>query len=109
MSLQESLNQLKDTALAAFAKATTARELYDVKVQFLGKNGSFSNLMKEMGKLSKEERPTFGALVNEAKNSLESHYAERESQLKKHEIEGKLASEKLDLTLRFTKWPRRFV
>ena len=69
--IQERLEQLKIDALAHFEKATSAKELYDFKVHYLGKNGQITEVMKDMGKLSKEERPAFGKKVNEVKDSLE--------------------------------------
>ena len=62
---QDRLEQLKNDALAHFEKATSAKELYDFKVHYLGKNGQITEVMKDMGKLSKEERPAFGKKVNE--------------------------------------------
>ncbi|MGZ6435057.1 MAG: hypothetical protein ACXWRE_17105, partial [Pseudobdellovibrionaceae bacterium] len=58
--LQAKLDSIKDQALAQFKSATNAKALYDLKVQFLGKNGSLTEIMKEMAGLSKEEKPLFG-------------------------------------------------
>ena len=97
--MKEKIIEIRAQATAAFQGAGTAKDLYEMKVQFLGKQGSFSNIMKEMGKLSAEEKPVFGKLVNEAKQALETLYAAREEALKSGELEGKLRSEALDLTL----------
>ena len=80
--VQDRLEQLKNDALAHFQKATSAKELYDFKVHYLGKSGQITEIMKDMGKLSKEERPAFGKKVNEVKDSLEASYAEIETGLK---------------------------
>ncbi|MBC7370197.1 MAG: phenylalanine--tRNA ligase subunit alpha, partial [Bdellovibrionaceae bacterium] len=79
--------------------ATSSKSLYDLKVQFLGKSGSLTEIMKEMVHLPKEEKPLFGKKVNEVKSLLELIYAEAEETLKKSEIETQMAGEELDLTL----------
>lgn len=93
------LESLKAEALAAFAKATNSKDLYDQKVIFLGKNGQLTEAMKEMATLSKEEKPLFGKKVNEVKQALELSYTEAEELLKKKEINEKLKAEDLDMTL----------
>jgi phenylalanyl-tRNA synthetase alpha chain len=93
------IDQIRSEAAQAFEKAGSVKDLYETKVQFLGKQGSFSALMKEMGKLSAEEKPLFGKLVNEAKQALEALYSEREEKLRTQELEAKLQAEHLDLTL----------
>ncbi len=97
--LKAKLEEIRVQAEAAFRAASTSKDLYDAKVQFLGKQGSFSSIMKEMGKLSVEEKPIFGKLVNEIKQGLEGLYAERENSLKSQELDSKLLAEAIDLTL----------
>lgn len=98
MSLQK-LDSIKDSALAAFKAAPGTKELYDLKVQYLGKSGSLTEIMKEMASLPKEEKPLFGKRVNEVKQVLEAAYTEAEEALKKSEISAKMAAEELDMTL----------
>ncbi|KYG64212.1 phenylalanine--tRNA ligase subunit alpha [Bdellovibrio bacteriovorus] len=93
------LDSIKDTALAAFKAAPTSKDLYDLKVQYLGKSGSLTEIMKEMASLPKEEKPLFGKKVNEVKQLLEAAYTEAEDTLKKKEISAKMAAEEIDLTL----------
>ncbi len=97
--MTQKLEEIRAQAVSAFQGATSSKELYDLKVQFLGKQGSFSTIMKEMGKLSAEEKPVFGKLVNEVKQALESVYSEKEESLRQAELQAKLQSESLDLTL----------
>lgn len=96
---QDSIESLKQQALAGFEQAHSTRELYDAKVQFLGKNGSLSLVMREMAKLPKEERPAFGQKINEVRAALERRYAELETLLQRRELEVRLAAERLDMTL----------
>jgi len=93
------LDELLAQALDAMSNAKDTRSLYEVKVRYLGKSGELSLIMKDMAQLPKEERPQFGKLVNEKKVLLEQAYVERESELRDQELQGKIQSEKLDLTL----------
>ncbi len=93
------LESIKENALAAFKAAPSSKDLYDLKVQYLGKSGSLTEIMKEMASLPKEEKPLFGKKVNEVKAVLEAAYSEAEEALKKNEIAGKMAAEELDMTL----------
>jgi phenylalanyl-tRNA synthetase alpha chain len=97
--LKEKLEGIRQSAVAAFEKAESVAELYEAKQQAMGKQGALSAAMKEMGRLSAEERPAFGKLVNEIKSGLEAAHAAREARLKTKELEARLAAETLDLTL----------
>jgi phenylalanyl-tRNA synthetase alpha chain len=96
---QSKLEAIKAEALAQIAAAPGSKELYDVKVVFLGKSGKLTEIMKDMASLSKEEKPLFGKLVNEVKQTLEQAYAKAEEALKLKEIEARMSKEELDLTL----------
>lgn len=92
------LTQIKDNALKAFSGAQTSQELYNFKVQFLGKSGALTEAMKLMATLPKEEKPLFGKLVNEVKVELEAAYEQAESSLKNKEIDSLMLTQKLDLS-----------
>ena len=94
-----SLDQLKSQAAQAFEKAQNPQDLYQAKVQFLGKAGAITDVMKLMASLPKEEKPSFGKKVNEVKQFLEDLYSQREAFLTEKEIQAKMENEKLDLTL----------
>lgn len=93
------LETIKQAALTAFKAAGSSKELYDLKVQYLGKSGSLTEIMKEMAQMPKEEKPLFGKLVNEVKQQLEVVYSEVEQNLKKQEISAKMSAEEVDMTL----------
>ena len=97
--LIDKLEKIKDEAEKAIKKAKTSDELYQVKVQFFGKQGSLSLLMREVGSLPKEERPEFGQKVNVVRGALQSQYEEWETSLKQSELNEKLSRESLDLSL----------
>ena len=100
------LDQIKEEALQAFHKAVSSKELYDLKVKFLGKSGLLTEVMKEMATLSKEEKPLFGKRVNEVKGALESAYSDVEEKWRQKELDAKLAQEQLDVTLPGAARPR---
>ncbi len=97
--LIEKLEKIKEEAEKAIKSATTSEALYQVKVQFFGKQGQLSLLMKELGSLPKEERPQFGQQVNGVRGGLQAQYDESEGRLKKQELNEKLKREVLDLSL----------
>lgn len=99
MANTSKLEQIKTEAKEKFQSANNTKDLYDLKVHFLGKNGLLTEIMKEMATLSKEEKPLFGKLVNEVKVFLEELYTTTEATLKQKEIEQKMLSEYVDLTL----------
>ncbi|OFZ29768.1 MAG: phenylalanine--tRNA ligase subunit alpha [Bdellovibrionales bacterium RIFCSPHIGHO2_01_FULL_40_29] len=96
---QTQLNDIKQKALKAFQAAQNSTELYNAKVQYLGKSGALTETMKLMATLPKEEKPQFGKLVNDVKTELEAFYSKAEDELKNKEINSQMESEKLDLTL----------
>jgi phenylalanyl-tRNA synthetase alpha chain len=96
---QTQLNDIKQKALKDFHSSQSSQELYQHKVQYLGKTGALTDVMKLMAALPKEEKPLFGKLVNEVKAELEAAYSQAEESLKKLEIEKQMLSEKLDLSL----------
>jgi phenylalanyl-tRNA synthetase alpha chain len=87
------------TAGAAMTEADSESALQDVRVRFLGKKGELTAIMKEMGRLSPEERPVLGALANRVKEELETFFASRQQSIRAAEIARRLASERIDVTL----------
>lgn len=96
---QSKLEVLKKEALEKISQAANSKALYDVKVQYWGKSGLVTEIMKEMATLPKEEKPLFGKAVNEVKQALEEAYAAAEARLQAAEIEARMTAEEIDLTL----------
>lgn len=92
------LSQIKDRAIKAFQTAETSQELYNHKVQFLGKSGELTEAMKLMATLPKEEKPLFGKMVNEVKSELEQLYTQCEDNLKNKEVDAQMMNDKIDLS-----------
>lgn len=99
MSQFNQISELEKQALEKMSQAQSTQELYNIKVGFLGKNGSLSGLMRAMKDLSAEERPKFGQKVNEAKANLETAFERLNAELNSKEIQEKLNQEKIDITL----------
>lgn len=97
--MQEKLSEIKKTALPAIEKAQNLTELDAVRVAVLGKNGSLTALMKEMGTLSAEEKKAFGAVINGVKNEIAGAIEAKKEILEEAELNAKLQTESVDVTL----------
>ena len=84
--------QLKAQFEEKLAAVEAAAALEEIRVSFLGKNGSVTGLMKEMGKLSPEEKKAFGQKVNELKNFCTEKIAEKQAEIAKLEMEREINS-----------------
>ncbi|HWE52731.1 MAG TPA: phenylalanine--tRNA ligase subunit alpha [Bryobacteraceae bacterium] len=88
-----------DTALARVYAASTADELEAVRVEVLGRKGVLSQLGKDIGKLSAEERVARGKFINGAKQALESAWETRKAAFENEAMAKRLDAEWLDLTV----------
>ena len=70
--MKEQLEKIRQEALGALESVKDAGELDALRVRFLGKKGELTAVLKQMGKLSAEERPAMGQLANEVRSALES-------------------------------------
>jgi len=97
--MKEQLNTLKQEAAERIAATKSLQDLNEVRVAYLGKKGAVSELMRGMGKLSPEERPAFGAMINEVKAEISQLIEEKMKILELAEIDAQLAGETIDITL----------
>lgn len=95
----ENLEALTQQALDAVAAANESAALEQVRVQYLGKKGEISALMKNLGSVAPEERPKVGAVINEAKGQVEQAINSQRAALNAAALEKKLAEETIDITL----------
>lgn len=95
----ENIDSLLAAGTQAVLAAATTNDLDEVRVQYLGKKGELTALLKGLGKLSAEERPKAGALINEAKQALQEKINARKAQLESAALEAQLAAETIDVTL----------
>ena len=96
MSFLNDLEPLKQSALADLKAASDLAALEQTKGTYLGANGKFTALMKQLGTLAKEDRPAAGKIINQTKADLENALAERRSEL---ELKAALPKEPTDFTL----------
>ena len=97
--MQERLEELQKEALQKIETATNLKELNDVRVAYLGKKGPITEVLRGMGKLSAEERPKMGALVNVIRENIQSQLEEKQAVLEEEAVNQQLASESIDVTL----------
>ena len=97
--MKEQLATIRAAALEAFADSNAAAALDSVRVKYLGKKGELTSVLKQMGKLSAEERPVIGQIANEVRETLTKAIADQQSKLAEKALEAKLASETLDVSI----------
>jgi phenylalanyl-tRNA synthetase alpha chain len=95
----EEMNQIRQEALERIQQAESLNDLNALRVLYLGKKGPVQALMKNMKGLSPEEKPAFGQAVNLLKQELSKAVEARKEVLEAAELEKKLASETLDISL----------
>ncbi|WP_301834031.1 phenylalanine--tRNA ligase subunit alpha [uncultured Veillonella sp.] len=97
--MKQELQRIKEVALTAIKAATDQQALQDVRVKYLGKKGEVTALLKGLGKLSPEERPKMGALVNAVRETLEAELDKIKSSMEAAAMNARLEDEKIDITL----------
>lgn len=107
VSLEEKLNYIKESALNQLdSTATDEASLEQFRIQYLGRNGELTELLKEVGNLPAEERPRFGKLANAIKVEIIRRIAAKNAELKRKNEEKELGCLKIDLTLPGQPFPR---
>ncbi len=97
--MKDMLESIARDAKAALELATTKQELENIRVKYLGKKGELTAVLKQMGKLSPEERPVMGQLANEIRSAIEALVEATDEKIKKEELIKKLKEEKIDVTM----------
>ena len=97
--MKEQLQALQEKAIAQIQRAANLQELQDIRVTYLGKKGEVTSLLKGLGKLSPEERPAMGALVNTVRVALEEALDGVQQQMEASVLAAKLEQETIDITL----------
>ena len=93
------INKIITDAKKSIASAIDLKALDDSRVLFLGKKGELTNLLKGLGKLSKEERPAMGEAINEAKVKIQNLIESRKEELEEVALQKRLLEERIDVTL----------
>ena len=97
--MKEQIEQIRKNAKEEISKVTDAKELNDIRVKYLGKKGELTGILRGMGALSSKERPVIGSLVNVVRDEIEKLISEKEEFYKQEELNRKLETEKIDITL----------
>ena len=97
--MKETLEQIRREALAALSETKTAADLEALRVRYLGKKGELTALLKQMGRLSAEERPVMGQLANEVREALTEALARQQTVLEAAALHARLEAETLDVTI----------
>ena len=97
--LKESLLSLKEEFDNSLAKVTDSDAAEQLRVSFLGKKGSLTQILRGMGQLSAEERPAVGKVANEVRTHMENYLTEKIADVKEMEKNYKLRREVIDVTI----------
>lgn len=97
--LTQELQSLQQQASAALAQADTQEALEAIRIQYLGRKGQITGLMKGLKDVPAEERPAVGALANEIQQSLAAELEQKLEALQHAAIEEKLKAETIDVTM----------
>ena len=98
-NMKQQLENIKAQAIEMVANAQDRAELDAARVKFLGKKGELTAILKQMGKLTPEERPVMGQLANEVRSYIENLISEATEKVKKIEMEKALEKETIDVTI----------
>lgn len=99
MTKIDEINKLKEMVLEKVAKETDKENLYNIKVEYLGKKGEFTKFLKQLKELDLEEKKKFGEVLNLARVTVETALNEKALEIEEKILAKKLENEKLDLTL----------
>ena len=97
--MKEQLEAIRKSALESIAGTQSGAELEALRVKYLGKKGELTAVLKQMGKLSPEERPVMGQMANEVCAALEKAIEAQSAILAKKALEAKLEAETVDVTI----------
>ena len=97
--MKEQLAKIRAEALSAFESVKDSVALDELRVRYLGKKGELTAVLKQMGRLSAEERPAMGALANEVRAALETALDTASRKLEEAALEMKLKAETVDVTI----------
>jgi phenylalanyl-tRNA synthetase alpha chain len=97
--VEAELTTLSQDAQATIAQTKTLDELERLRVLYLGKKGQLSQILRNMGKMSADDRPRIGQSANDVKDTLASQLDQRLQELQSQQIESQLLEETLDVTM----------
>ena len=96
--MKEQILKIKENSINEIKECNNLKILNDLKVKYLGKKGELTLVLRQMGRISPDERPIIGELVNKVRDELNIIIEEKEKELKKEELLKKLETENIDVT-----------
>lgn len=97
--MKQQLENIENAAMTEASSSDSIKALDELRIKYLGKKGELTAILKQMGKLSAEERPVIGQLANKVRQDIEEAITSKMSALKAKEKERKMAAESIDITL----------
>lgn len=97
--MKKQLEQIRQAAKEVLETFETKEQIEEARIKYLGKKGELTAILKQMGKLSAEERPVIGQLANEIRADIEATIAKKSAEIKEKELERKLKEETIDVTM----------
>ena len=97
--MRELMQGLREAAMKAIFEAEDVERLEELRIKYLGKKGEMTAILRQMGKLSPEERPVMGQLANQVRSEIEGLLDERKRIVSEAMLEKKLEREAMDVTL----------
>ena len=99
LNMKELMQKLRESAMEAIGSADDVDALEALRVKYLGKKGELTAILKQMGKLSEQERPVMGQLANQLRSELEESLESRRGSLAEKMLDMKLKAETVDVTI----------
>lgn len=97
--MEDQVRKIQEEAKQEINSSISLEVLNDARVKYLGKKGELTTILRSMGTLAPEERPIIGELVNKVRDEIGELISIKEKELKQKQLEERLASEKIDITM----------
>ena len=97
--MKQQLEEIKKSALDVIENLKDMQQVENARIKYLGKKGELTAILKQMGKLSAEERPVIGQLANEIRAELDKKITDKTKELKEAALNEKLKNEAIDVTM----------
>ncbi len=97
--MSDKLQELREKIQKDLSEVKSVDDLKNIRVQYLGKKGALTAILRSLGDVAAEERPKIGKMVNEVRAKVEARINDQMKLLEARQMEEKLASETVDFTL----------
>ena len=97
--MKEQLEQIRQRAMAKLEGSDTLAALEELRLEYLGRKGELTAVLKQMGRLSAEERPVMGQMANQVRADIERLLEKQKAALEDKALEARLAAEAVDVTI----------